>query len=924
MAKKLLSLFLTVAMIVTMIPAMAFAEDEPAPTYYTVTFYDFAGQSILKQDMIPIDQAAGISLRDLMPADPEKAEYTFAGWSKTKKKKGAYKFKETLPDDARDAQGNLIKDEDDLVNNPYLGFDFDNETLTGDLELYPMFVKDRLRVHLDLGAYDQIASDLATWNDDYSWYDSSKYDPYSPAVMHENQARSFTVNIDEKIRMSFVDDAGEVHPEQGMLGATREGYDLAGWYTSGGILWNDETDEDDPHSMGNPGMSWRDATTEDKWWQMTPEFTDKVNGVAERVATNLNYSYYTVTLTARWALKPGQIEYDLDGGHWPEGSNQSDTQAVAPGAFAMLTTTTPEREEGEVFIGWENEMNQSLYQGGGGFVYNDISTVTDFDNTQNKIKMVARYKTEGHYTVIFDTLGMSFTQTPPEEIDTNTEYVTADDPRDDIFAMGYELEGWYLDSNYSEGSKVTFDENKKAQIPVSNANVYNIIYLYAKWEKAPLHIQYTDGSTTLITRNVESGKIVPNVTEAELRAEGPDSVREKLKYYTLKGWEPEFMVGGPAFFNFSLDAVWTAKRFTIKFMDGNETVSTSYRVPYGSVITDIPHMQNKIVEGEGYFYEFLGWQVEQMPEAVFIPYALMSSLADYANDRNVITLHAVWSKVPNNCPVVRKDMTTSTSITIETLPGQDYSFDDITWRTADDSGLMTFDNLQPDTLYYTISTRYTPEDENAFMGRSYHAAERTRQAAPEIEASATGTKTVSVDPAVEDAEYVIVSKGKTLKDSDWTKAKQAADGQVNFTGLSADTEYDIYGRMTDKEYTNGSDVSGPVTVKTYVNTGSSPKFGIGDVHVQDLGNQTIDLGIELRNNTSGAKSATVMAALYRKNGQFVGMKTVDANLPKTANTHANIDGWQVPESGTYILKVMLMESGQNPLGKSASMTVTIQ
>lgn len=162
----------------------------------------------------------------------EKQGYTFAGWS-YEKNQSYYKTKNG------EVNENLIE--------------WANLTMPGGtLNVYPIWVRDRLNVKLNL-------------DDD--------------AGIDESQSKDFNVDIDEKLQMNK------------MNAATREGYTLDGWYTQNGVKWNAD-------------------------YGVTPEYCDKNDDGTPIIKTEADrkYKYYTVTLTSKWTPIKVSVSYELNGG----------------------------------------------------------------------------------------------------------------------------------------------------------------------------------------------------------------------------------------------------------------------------------------------------------------------------------------------------------------------------------------------------------------------------------------------------------------------------------------------------------------------------------------------------------------------------------------------------------------------------------
>ena len=208
-------------------------------TVRLVFYEDMAGTKIGKD--LYVDAGSSLAeYADTKPSeDPE--DYSFAGWTFEPKTEGDYSYKETIGEDS-------------------ILFDFDDNMPAQTLRLYPVFIKDRLRVVLDLG-------------DGGSEVTPAKFGPRPDG---EEQSKVFYAEINEKLQMEALDTA------------TRPGYKLAGWYTNGGI-----------------------RCTKD--WAITPKYCEVDEKGEPVIGRKDNFDYYTLRLTAKWAPLSITVKYVADG-----------------------------------------------------------------------------------------------------------------------------------------------------------------------------------------------------------------------------------------------------------------------------------------------------------------------------------------------------------------------------------------------------------------------------------------------------------------------------------------------------------------------------------------------------------------------------------------------------------------------------------
>ncbi|MBR3234611.1 MAG: InlB B-repeat-containing protein, partial [Atopobiaceae bacterium] len=514
---------------------------------YDLVFYDdIAGTTVAKTEKVPY----GTALSTYKDVKVQKDDHTFAGWSLTPRTSGTYNYNETIPDNSP------TKSEENRQKYPYVLYGFGDTMPASTFSLYPVLVRDRLEVHLDLGSYDQVAVDAG-----YEWYDATKYgaDAYrnTPAYMKEAgsdgkpQARQFTVNVNEKLRM------------EAMNAATRDGYELDGWYTQGHVKW-------------------------DASWGMTPEYMDKdENGnTIMHVAEGKNYTYGIVTITAGWT--PKVIDALFHKGNY----GKADVTSVKTSLGSTLTLpSAPEVTDGEYyFTGWRDSKG-TLHGAGEELLFEDWSLTTD-----EVLEFTAQYAKRTHHLVIFDSAGGSSVPT----VDA-AEGTKVDNPTDPT-KNGYTFDGWYLGS-----TKVSFP------VTVGNADV-----TYTAHWKAN---EYT------ITFDASGGSEVASVTAAygtDISARKPkDPTRE---HYAFAGWTPEFPSTMPAG-DVTLKASWTPMSYTVTFdANGGTLVDDDGMACETITIEDIydasiavpanPTRSGNEFEG-GYVFE--GWTLEGSDELVAFP-----------------------------------------------------------------------------------------------------------------------------------------------------------------------------------------------------------------------------------------------------------------------------------------------------------------
>ena len=398
--------------------------------YYTRNKYDLnlyadtAGRNV--QRTVKVYYEAPLPAAEI--TDPERTGYTFEGWSKTPVEADAY--------DYHDVEANKL--------------DLTAETMPGKaMNIYPMFVQERLRVYLDLGAYDGNAGEFTdsqgNVKDNYanwSGKDRPEYtDAGSPVDLAASQYRCFTTDSGEKIVM----DGSLNDPNEGGLNdATREGYELFGWVTADGTIWD--------QSYGT-GRAFADG----------PELI--------RDETH-PYSYYCITLTAKWAGEAGSYfeEDSNETGNYKitlllnDGVSQPKVFSGSVEDTSSVTIPNPTRE-GFDFTGWSTEDNTLILSSEG------ETTIITKDIPGGEVTLSALWSASENekYTVELDPAG----GTLPEGAEST---ITGLIPGSQILSLpvptrsGYIFSGWYIGDTDEQVPPYTQNANQASKTTVFTAH----------------------------------------------------------------------------------------------------------------------------------------------------------------------------------------------------------------------------------------------------------------------------------------------------------------------------------------------------------------------------------------------------------------------------------------------------------------------
>ena len=500
----------------------------------SVSFYnDVKGSEVLEKTPV----TAGTKLNEItLPADPSKEGYYFAGWTTVKTDKDDYTWEQATPG-----------------NDQYILTKFDDTAIDSDVAFYPVFVRDTLNVILDKGATD--------------------------AELDSNQALSFYVDIDEKIHMTY------------MIAATRPGYELSGWYTKGGVLWN--------------GTDWANATSEDDWWPMTPEYTDG-SGYTSTGTEQEPWNTYTVTLTAHWKAKPVTVTYAL-GDHAAAGETAPADGTAALGGEVTLASA-PNAETDYVFAGWQDK-NGTLYSAG------EVFTFKDWSMTENdEIVFTAQYAQTGDAIIEFDTNGG--TAVAPITGQLGDPVTIPDGVADGskVTKDGYKFDGWFSDSTLQ--TKVTsfpakFTTASAVYFAGWTAKQYTVTYKLngGKWKAGSSNdLSFTDKYGTPVTAPADPAR----------------------DHYVFKGWEPASPQNMPAY-DLTVEAVWEPNTYKITFLTEPNDTGTVVEDRFGALV----NMPND-------------------PARDGLLFAKWDNAPTYMPDTDLI-VHALWKPAPKAVDATTKE-----------------------------------------------------------------------------------------------------------------------------------------------------------------------------------------------------------------------------------------------------------------------------
>ena len=612
---------------------------------------------------------------------------------------------------------------------------------------------------------------------------------YPVKVVLDAEEAEMEAGLPKKILL----DCGETLDMTLMNRAWKAGYGLAGWYTTNGTKW-DENMQIDPAAC-NMDEAGNPLLTEEE---------------------EKRYFYYTMTLVPRWALRWTNVVYDLNGG-----TGEADNEIVLPGGLVRITEDVPTAPAEKEFAGW-TDRNGHLYQANQQFEYKNLDAVTEtgkgFYNWKgaapggppagehNTIKLTAVYKslsadagwlvftnagnindasvvrpvevtipgdsTEVRIKIAAD--GKSFTVTQGEET-VGTRTVPT--------RTGYRLTGWSLteDGSAAIGTNDTVTIKRNTEGGTSSTTVY------AMWTEQ----EYT------ITFQTNGGKEIPTANYAYQANINEANHQTSKLHNTFAGWrylgedentQPHSLPANMPAEDLTVEAIWTPVLYKMIFKDGEDECHR-IEAAFGTAISEPkdPKKDRNI---------FIGWTLNGN-DIVSLPATMPGE------DR---TYQAKWltqQTTPQDPPNVTG--ITPTTITVETIAGQEYSIDGgDSWQTED-----TFTGLTPNTAY-SIVTRMAATANAAASEMSPETKTKTTRypqkapAAPGVKATQT---TIEVTTVTEGQQYAIDGT------EDWVKPDK--EGRVVFTGLLPGTEHRVYARWAETPTQETSPASEPQNATTH-------------------------------------------------------------------------------------------------------------
>ena len=575
-------------------------------------------------------------------------------------------------------------------------FDLNSATMpAAGMNLYPVLIKPRVEVRLDPGAVDANGTrqNMNGWQNPVIYTDQT-----TKAYLDGGQYRCFTIVSGDSLPADTMKRMAEV---------TRDGYEPDGWYSAGGIRWNE-----DLHAL--------------------PVFCDTTVPEKREGTSSL---YFTLTLKARWKLRNATLHYDVQGQPW----NGEDLKGIRPGTAVEISAETVTPPEGKVFLGWKDQKG-NFHPAGSTILYEDlelVSTIGDGENP-NVITLEAVFF-EHQHMVAFDSRGGSFTEPvllSEEDYEAGKRTVSLEGKTSE--RKGGIFRGWALSPDADETETVT---------EVSFADGSAVIWVYALWENRNYSVYFSGNGGTvdgkaILRRQYTYGEQIK-------KDETPVPVR---KHYTFAGWQPELPVFMQARTLF-VSAAWEPANHTWTFDPADGSAVQSITARYGE---PVQHPADPVREG----YVFIGWKSEGKYAAV----------PDYMDEDRSWTAGWNALRSAPEAPEIVYVTATTVEVQARpgeeyalVYAEEDALPEEKDWRLPAADGTMVFYPCKPATSYL-VYARYSQTEGFEASGPSEAVQTTTKRLFPMPPLVIAGFHTIWIVPFEEAYEQIVeysIDKGET-------------------------------------------------------------------------------------------------------------------------------------------------------------------
>ena len=433
------------------------------------------------------------------------------------------------------------------------------------------------------------------------------------------------------------------------------------------------------------------------WYKPSKEYTDLK--ITAKYGQDISKQWPTMNGSSTWRTKDGSGAYQVNIGTMPLGGakfygpktgKKYETASyyveVLPGETSDVTVggiqyklDHKDTSPGTGYFATKEDQYPLK-----GFTFNEKSS-TKIEEDYNNAKF---YYTRNSYKIKFINNGKEDKSVEKKyEQSISNENYTPDKPNS--LATYYEFDGWY-DNELCEGEKYVFDGKT---MPAQN------VTLYAKWTAKKISLTYNlnnpKGTVDKDTKKVAAGTIASTVLPSASSIEG----------YSFAGWYVADENGHMTTVAFNAnDAItkdtsvigkWLYNgKLTVKYVADGVEAPKDNNVYAGGAKATVASGVTK--EGK----KFLGWQLDKLDRNVYQPGQSFEVNKDLADDKNVITLKAVFGDsetsailtyhrgngngedhsdaILNNVGVTLKN--TSDPSLSYTAPGEDYYF--AGWATS--------------------------------------------------------------------------------------------------------------------------------------------------------------------------------------------------------------------------------------------------
>ena len=376
-----------------------------------------------------------------------------------------------------------------------------------------------------------------------------------------------------------------------------------------------------------------------------------------------------VSCATKMPLQEFTIEYDLDGGHMPEGLENPSVYTEMSKPFTLVN---PERKDYE-FVGWTEELLETvkaaegdakapvvdaegepiveLIEGTPVLGSKQLDEVVVETGNKGNRRFIAHWKPV-EYKVEYDLVGGELPEgaSNPETYTVETTGVSVVNP----VKRGYEFAGWICSLTGEKYISIICD----GMVPVSGD-----VKLTATWKLVDYIIEY-ELDNGILPKDEDDNE-VKNPISYNVEMDGISVVNPTREHFVFVGWRSSLLdekgenpcykvIDGaiedyfPEVGDVVLEAVWNPITYNIEYVDCIEYgpypgIEVHYSNPNMTSYT-VLHPSFWLVDPFREFYDFIGWRNVEDVE-VLNPSTIFEPFSDYLVNTSIgkdLKFEAVW------------------------------------------------------------------------------------------------------------------------------------------------------------------------------------------------------------------------------------------------------------------------------------------